>query len=183
MLEIINTSELSKQRRKLPSRFRLDDVPEAKNILITMVGFFEEPDEYTEYGDESIVEQESKTVWLERVESISQKFHDNNNYWSNKLENIDKMKNPSRDTVQNTERQTNSSRTTTLNSDRKIKPSRLQDSSNGSNNGSGQVKLTKTESTDYHTKSGDRFSKLANTSKMNSIPFKQTTSYRSSRIK
>ncbi|CAH8628565.1 unnamed protein product [Heterobilharzia americana] len=175
--------EIRVKALKQANRYLRMEVENACKMLNSSVGFFEEPDEYTEYGDESIVEQESKTVWLERVESISQKFHDNNNYWSNKLENIDKMKNPSRDTVQNTERQTNSSRTTTLNSDRKIKPSRLQDSSNGSNNGSGQVKLTKTESTDYHTKSGDRFSKLANTSKMNSIPFKQTTSYRSSRIK
>lgn len=34
------------------------------------VGFFDESDHCIEYRDESLVEQESKTVWLERAESV-----------------------------------------------------------------------------------------------------------------
>nr|CAH8875920.1 unnamed protein product [Trichobilharzia regenti] len=147
------------------------------------VEFFDETDEYPEYGDESIVEQESKTVWLERIESISQKFHDNNNYWSSKLENIDRMKNSGRDIVQNTERQTNSSRTVSGNTDRKIKPTRLHDSSSGVGNSSGRVKLTKLEPMDYHGKFGDKFAKPSSASKLTSIPVKQMSTYRASRIK
>ncbi|CAI2734477.1 unnamed protein product [Schistosoma spindalis] len=185
--KMINSSVLNKN--KMEDEFL--SMPKVKYPNLTQfdignhkhkVGFFSEPDHCIEYRDESLVEQESKTVWLERAESISQKFHDNNNYWSNKLENIDKLKNSSRDTVQSTEHQSHTIRTNT-NTDRKVKPTRLSDSNTGVNCNTGRSKLTKLEPTDYHVKSGDKFVKITSMSKINPVPIKHISTYRSSRIK
>ncbi|CAH8635792.1 unnamed protein product [Schistosoma guineensis] len=185
--KMINSSVLNKN--KMEEEFL--SMPKVKYPNLTQfdlgnhkhkVGFFDESDHCIEYRDESLVEQESKTVWLERAESISQKFHDNNNYWSNKLENIDKLKNSGRDTIQSTEHQSHTIRTNT-NTDRKVKPTRLSDSNTGVNGNTGRSKLTKLEPTDYHVKSGDKFVKITSMSRINQVPIKHISTYRSSRIK
>ncbi|KAH8865744.1 Laminin subunit alpha-2 [Schistosoma japonicum] len=180
---ILNKSKLEEEFLSMPkvkySKSAQFDIGNNKH----KVEFFDEPDECIEYGNESLVGQESKTVWLERSESISQKFHDNSNYWSNKAENTDKMKSVSQDTVQNSERQTNSLKITSISTDRKVKPTRLLDSNTSTKCNNGSTKLIRSESNDYHVKPSDKFARITNMSKIDSIPIRHILSCRSSKIK